>query len=425
MKLHPMLIALGFGLLGCASPIVGAECAPGYTACDGRCVVVADDPLNCGRCGFVCLDGMCSLGVCPGGGCLDGVCPDAGFDAGLDGALPDGSTDGSVDGSTPDGGDGGAGDGGPVDGGDGGSVDPDLGPLPGCSCDVGERCCDDVCVNPDTAPTDCGACGVTCAAGEVCSAGTCGPVCSMGLTLCGGLCVDTQDDPNNCGSCGNRCASGICIDGMCSVGFPGHIILVGHDYASNRVGQNRVAGNAVFTSFDPEPHVVTFEGTAPTALVRGVDRAIDQVATERSRAWTKIDAAADEVPAELAQAQVFLIYPQGASSDMELFDIARTWTVALDTFTRRGGVVVVFDGESSHSGTWQMLAAAGLLDAGGHTVVTGDELALTGASDTVAFGVPLRYAAESTSVRFDETDGAGVVVSHPDGPVVLHRTVTP
>ena len=43
MKLHPMLIALGFGLLGCASPIVGAECAPGYTACDGRCVVVFRD----------------------------------------------------------------------------------------------------------------------------------------------------------------------------------------------------------------------------------------------------------------------------------------------------------------------------------------------------------------------------------------------
>ncbi|MBO6938033.1 MAG: hypothetical protein JJ863_23900 [Deltaproteobacteria bacterium] len=378
---------------GCASPVVGAECAAGYELCDGRCVDLSSDGAHCGACGNACVDGVCVDGVCPGGPLLDGG-PDADV-----------------------------GDMGPRDG---GRDRPDFGPPPACACNLGESCCDATCVDVDIEPGNCGACGNACADGEVCSAGSCGPDCDDGLTLCSGLCLDLSNDPNNCGSCGNVCATGICIDGECAIGFPGHVILVGHDYQSNREGQNRVAGNAIFTSFEATPQVVGYRGSATTASVRGVERAVDQVAAERARSWDLTTVEADEVTAALDDADVFLVFAQGdATADDALADLGALWSVALDTFTRRGGVVVVFDGPAMHSGTWQVLARAALLDVGGRVEVTGDELALADPSDTVAFGVPIRYVGERATVRFADTDGAQSVVAHPEGSVVLHRTVVP
>ncbi len=72
------------------------------------------------------------------------------------------------------------------------------------------------CHDVQTDPDYCGGCGVTCGAGQTCSAGVCG--CTGGLTDCGGVCVDTQTDPNNCGACGVSCPSGSCSGGMCNVG---------------------------------------------------------------------------------------------------------------------------------------------------------------------------------------------------------------
>jgi hypothetical protein len=367
---------------GCGSPIVGAECAAGYELCGRACV--------------------------PAGECA----PDAGVDFGMtdlgmadlgEGDMRPGPMDGAVD-----------------------ATRPDFGPPPECACNVGERCCDGLCVGTDFEPTDCGACGVTCDPGDVCSDGTCAPACGPGLTLCGGFCRDLTSDPNHCGSCGNACESGICIDGMCSVGFPGHVVLVGHNYRMSREGQNRVAGNAVFTSFANEPRVVAYRGAARPSWVRGVDDAIDQVASARGGSWTKSEVDAADVPFALADADVFLIYPQAdGPTDDELRTIAALWSVALDTFTRRSGVVVAFDGGGDHGGTWQMLAAANLLDAGGRSEISGDELDLADPSDTIAFGVPVRYVAEPDSVRFDSADGAETVITHPDGPVVVHRTILP
>lgn len=46
---------------------------------------------------------------------------------------------------------------------------------------------------------NCGACGVACGDGEVCSAGSCTP---CPISRCLNACVDTQSDPKNCGACG-------------------------------------------------------------------------------------------------------------------------------------------------------------------------------------------------------------------------------
>ena len=57
---------------------------------------------------------------------------------------------------------------------------------------------------------------MSCQGGSSCSGGKCG--CATGQTSCNGVCVDLQSDPNNCGACGsNSCASNSmgCKAGQC------------------------------------------------------------------------------------------------------------------------------------------------------------------------------------------------------------------
>jgi hypothetical protein len=74
------------------------------------------------------------------------------------------------------------------------------------------------CIDLRVTPTHCGACGKSCAAGEVCSGGTCARECVSPYVLCGDRCVDVASDPKNCGACGATCANGICAAGKCQTG---------------------------------------------------------------------------------------------------------------------------------------------------------------------------------------------------------------
>jgi hypothetical protein len=82
------------------------------------------------------------------------------------------------------------------------------------------------CVPVANDPSNCGACGKQCLANEVCSAGACIPAATgcipgpaggqPGLTACSGACVDLLNDNKNCGACGTVCppAQG-CVNGAC------------------------------------------------------------------------------------------------------------------------------------------------------------------------------------------------------------------
>ena len=95
------------------------------------------------------------------------------------------------------------------------------------ACAGGATKCDETCVDTKIDPANCGACGKKCGAGTVCSAGQCGLTCTGGLTKCDGpdaglsapLCVNTANDNTNCGTCGNTCrGQQRCVAGACALG---------------------------------------------------------------------------------------------------------------------------------------------------------------------------------------------------------------
>jgi hypothetical protein len=447
--------ALAAAVAGCASPLVGGECLPGLTVCEGRCVNTDYDRYNCGACGHVCsASTVCIQGACAvegdagwspeddagapddGGGAADGG-RDAG--AGEDGSAGEDAGQGADDGGAQD--DGGSG-GGEVDGGgqrDGGTGTADGGTEPSDggsgtdagttdggtapTCDLGQIVCAGACVDPDSDVAHCGGCDSPCAADDLCSGGLCVDACHP-QTECDGVCVDTFSHPDHCGGCGIECASGLCIDGECSSGLVGHIAIIGHDYRDSRVGMNRVAGNAVFLASGAPVRVLVYEGAADAASMAGVDAAIDQVAASNGRTWTRTAAAADRVPHALAQADVFVVYSQHGATDAALRSVGASWATALYTYLRRGGVLVLFDGGGSHAGTWQVLDAAGLFTATGRTIISGDAVRVVEPGSALALNVPRTYRAEAASVRF-HTAEASVVVEHDAGPVVIHRLVLP
>jgi hypothetical protein len=84
------------------------------------------------------------------------------------------------------------------------------------SCPPYQKSCAGTCIPVSTDPNNCGGCGVTCSASQVCSASACSDGCLPGLEACNRACVDTQDDSNNCGGCGTTCPTNTgCVAGQC------------------------------------------------------------------------------------------------------------------------------------------------------------------------------------------------------------------
>jgi hypothetical protein len=85
-----------------------------------------------------------------------------------------------------------------------------------CVCPPYQALCGGRCIPTSTDPANCGGCGISCQAPQVCSAGKCSSGCLTGLTACQQSCVDTTSDNGNCGACGNVCPAGTgCAQGQC------------------------------------------------------------------------------------------------------------------------------------------------------------------------------------------------------------------
>ena len=86
--------------------------------------------------------------------------------------------------------------------------------------------CGALCVDPQTDPANCGACGRACpttpGGAPMCAAGACRVVCSMGFDNCDGNPTNgceaaVATDARNCGACGNACPGTVpCTAGACA-----------------------------------------------------------------------------------------------------------------------------------------------------------------------------------------------------------------
>jgi hypothetical protein len=85
-------------------------------------------------------------------------------------------------------------------------------------CALGRSRCGGACVDLATDPTNCGACGSPCLAGQDCARGAC--ACPSGHSVCAGRCVDLLASTAHCGRCDLACtgaahATSVCASGVC------------------------------------------------------------------------------------------------------------------------------------------------------------------------------------------------------------------
>jgi hypothetical protein len=407
-----------FGCLAaCGSPIVGGECRPGFVICDGACVDLDSDPAHCGACGRDCGAFACSEGMCtreprdPGTDGGGGVPRDGGVDGGMSGdpvqPPPGTGSSGSSVPLLPD----------------GGFAFPDPRVEDGCA--IGQTECGTRCADLQSDRDSCGACAAMCGAGQFCIAGRCEDECDPPLTRCGAQCVDLESDEQHCGGCGVVCFSGLCESGVCTGAVPGHLVVIGHDYAgSANAAMQRVAGNALFLASGAPVRAIVYRGAVQTASAQGVTRAFDAVAAATGRTWTEALVDPDRVPERLIEADAFIVHAQRGASDAELAELGRRWGLAMAQFLLRGGIVVLFETlSSSNRGTFQVLEPAGLFTATGRESTRGT-LQIVEFGDSVATQVTPMYQSQPTTVRFTGVaEAGGVVVQDAAGEaVVVHRT---
>lgn len=204
----------------CVSCVLGTDCRdPLRPVCDpqtGTCVACTADP-DCPL-GDVCRNQVCVAGCTATHGCPAGATCNA-----ATGQCVQCLGDGQCSGATP-------------------RCDPQtnhcVACLPGASdnCPQGQYCrpdlvCERGCKTGADCPSgvcqadhSCGGCtgDAQCAAGRVCTSGTCVAACSAanpcgaGHECCGGRCLDVRADPANCGRCGTLCTAGAaCCGSAC------------------------------------------------------------------------------------------------------------------------------------------------------------------------------------------------------------------
>lgn len=173
---------------------VAVTCGAGTTNCNGTCVDLATNGLNCGRCGQSCNGNeTCAASRCvPTNTCAaprmlcSGGCVDTSADANHCGSCTHVCSGGEAC--------------------VGGSC------VARCSAPL-TTCAGAGCVDTQTDARNCGVCGLRCP--SACTAGVC--ACPLGQTRCGANCVDANTDASNCGTCGTVCAAGqACVRGACA-----------------------------------------------------------------------------------------------------------------------------------------------------------------------------------------------------------------
>lgn len=245
------------------------------------------------------------------------------------------------------------------------------------------------------------------------------------VTPTGPTCSTTTDytsDPVNCGSCGTVCGSGLCYAGICADASAGHVFVIGHGYATSNPALDRLLGNAVLTSDRNPVRVLAYTGQTPANMVAGTNAAMDRAAAARGRtiSRTVITGSAD-VAINLPNADVFVVYAQTLAASDYLAALGGEWSYRMDSFARRGGVIVVLDAPSANTGTPQVLVASGLLALTGRDAA-GSVGYLGVAEDMAATRMPLMFALDN-GVGWAASSWTDVATSDTGQTVVVHRAI--
>jgi hypothetical protein len=474
---------------GTDNSIVGGSCAAGYEQCGLLCIAIESDPQNCGACGTACAPGAtCDEGECIAVG--DGSVQDGGDGSPLADAFPnpDAPGDGALLDSPESDGDAFASDA-PV-GLDAPVGDTLVGDAPPGDTGIAEADAGDASMASDASATEASAAeagdattvegadasmmteagedSTTADAGGDASStdagdgspldgsendvamgnppsldgGACGPQ-PFDLN-CGGTCINPVTNPLNCGACGIVCPSGLCAISLCVGSIPGGIVLIGDDYQASTYNgsEARVLSNAAFlfqsssgAAVAGNPlNVLSYERYADPMAVAHVDAILNAAATNfnRSLSITSTDNDAD-VPNTLSIQKygVLLIHDQVNANEADLGMLGASWSSAISTFTKAGGIVVILDGGTGAAQMPDFVSAihqadgTPLLDVTSQTPLpAGTNLDVTAPADSVSLGVISPYAAGTNSVSFS-TEPSGTSVIYVVGPLTDASPVGP
>ena len=419
--------------LACSSDgLIGGECADGFDFCEGACISVSDDYLNCGACNkacgrnLACVDGLCggpdgmqmrpdALGGM-GGMSMGGEPATGGISVGAGG--PGGNdTGGNSSGGNSSGGNGTGGDGTGSSG---------------------------MCMPPYDTPAACGDCNTKCMGGtpncapDGASSYECVANCLIDpyTTECSGECVDTETDAMNCGACSVVCPSGICIAGDCEGGTSGHMVAFCFNFRAQSPAQTRLFANSIFLANGSPVRILSYVKNAPSAVKNGVNTALTQAAALTGRSFVKTDVTvASDVTDQLTRANydVLLVPDQESAAAGELATVGTAWDPVVENFTGTGGVVVVLTGGGGTGEMDELIDALGIFNATGTTAANGETMYVNAPGNAIGINVVTPYLAVNRSCTFlttDVTDGTTVLVTAdsqvPGGnPAVVHRIVPP
>jgi len=217
--------------------------------------------------------------------------------------------------------------------------------------------------------------------------------------------ADTANDPDNCGYCGHVCTvSGLCSAGIC-VGEPaGHVVAIGHDYATYRVGMTTLLANAISIGRGSSVRVGWYRGSAQEVPHVNAQLAAIGGLVAQGRVATHVPAVG---PASLANLDVVVIEAQHGDGDTDAATGA-IWATALHDFLVGGGVAIVLEGAGGTS--YRFAAGATLFTVDAPQDVTDQTAFVVALADAITNGVPIPYRAEGSSVVWPNVASPAIVV---------------
>jgi hypothetical protein len=250
---------------------------------------------------------------------------------------------------------------------------------------------------------------------------------------CGDECIDPSTDPNNCGACGKVCPSNACSGGKCVGSAPGHVVVIGHDYATAPTtfsSQARVLANAVLLPASNPLRIMSYEQYASAGAVQNAESLVAAEAKQLGRGVTFVsEISSADVSSQIDETSydVLLVHDQANAPAGTLGVIGTSWASdgRVAAFLHEGGVVVVLTGGGGTGEMADLTTNAGLLDVTSEISVSGS-LTVLAPADAVGTGVVSPYVPKPSTVALDtEANGGNVVwvVAKNGAPVVVHKVV--